>query len=332
MAQKPLISVIVPCRNEEGYIRECLVSLVSQDIKAPYEIIVVEGMSEDKTLEGVLSLQDRYPNKIRVIRNQRKITPVAWNLGLKKARGKFFVMFGGHSWAPRDFLRKLDGTFRSVSKVEPKLVGVGGRLRCVGDDFLSRTLFLATNSFFGGGVSRYRFSSTPSFVDTVPSGFYLAEVVKKVGSYDERLLIGEDWELNYRLRANGYRLYYNPAICFNYAPRKSVPALLKQTFRYGFYRAEILLMHPGSFRLVYALPIGLCGYLLLVVVGGCRLGYWLLPALVYLVSLGVFSVVSSVQNRFFGVLLPVIYLLIHLSFGLGEVIGFITKSSRRQEC
>lgn len=49
--EKPIISVVVPAYNEEKYLPVCLEALTRQDFKLPYEIIVIDNNSTDKTAQ-----------------------------------------------------------------------------------------------------------------------------------------------------------------------------------------------------------------------------------------------------------------------------------------
>ena len=65
--EHPFISVVVGIRNEERYIEECIDSLLNLDYpKDSYEIIIVDGMSTDKTKDIV----QKYP--VRFFLNKRK--------------------------------------------------------------------------------------------------------------------------------------------------------------------------------------------------------------------------------------------------------------------
>ncbi len=66
MKNLQLVSVIIPCRNEEKYIGRCLDSLINQTFpKEKMEILVVDGMSGDKTREIVR----KYP-QVKLLDNQ----------------------------------------------------------------------------------------------------------------------------------------------------------------------------------------------------------------------------------------------------------------------
>jgi len=57
----PRVSIILPARNEELYIRRCIDSLIKQDYP-DFEIVMVNDESSDKTLEIMKEYQNSYPD------------------------------------------------------------------------------------------------------------------------------------------------------------------------------------------------------------------------------------------------------------------------------
>src|SRR5260370_34944404 len=83
----PFVTVVVPCRNEEKRIASCLESILANDYpKDRMEILVLDGMSEDRTREIVAGYSERYP-MIRVVDNPNKLIPLPMNLGINAAGG-----------------------------------------------------------------------------------------------------------------------------------------------------------------------------------------------------------------------------------------------------
>ncbi|GAF64981.1 putative glycosyltransferase [Bacillus sp. TS-2] len=67
------LSLLIVTRNEEKYIDRLLHSLIHQDLpKDYYEIIIVDGHSDDKTIEIVNKYKDKYPNSIKIFSNKKK--------------------------------------------------------------------------------------------------------------------------------------------------------------------------------------------------------------------------------------------------------------------
>ena len=100
------ISIIIPCRNEEKYIAKCLDSIIEQDYPIDnLEVLVVDGMSKDKTVQVIKSYNEQ-PLSIKVLTNPKKITPCAFNLGIKYSKADIIMIMGAHSAYERDYISK----------------------------------------------------------------------------------------------------------------------------------------------------------------------------------------------------------------------------------
>ncbi len=103
----PLVSVIVPCRNEGKWIAACLDSILGNDYpRQQLEVLVVDGMSSDETRSVVRRYAASDPC-IRLLDNARQITPVALNIGIAAARGKVILRMDAHVDYPADYVRSL---------------------------------------------------------------------------------------------------------------------------------------------------------------------------------------------------------------------------------
>lgn len=78
----PLVSVLIPARDEEVHIEPCVESLMHQSYKN-YEVLVLDDNSTDRTHELLQKLQKLYPGRLRVFSG--KPLPPDW-------RGKVFAM------------------------------------------------------------------------------------------------------------------------------------------------------------------------------------------------------------------------------------------------
>lgn len=87
------VSVIIPAYNVQPYIRECLDSVVNQDLRTSWEVIVVDDGSDDGT-EAILEEYKAYP-QIRVIRQENGGLSSARNTGLINAQGKHLLFLDG---------------------------------------------------------------------------------------------------------------------------------------------------------------------------------------------------------------------------------------------
>ena len=91
-----MISVICPIYNEEKYIGKCIDSILRQDYpKEDMEVLLVDGMSIDRTREIALSYSKEYPF-IHLYDNPNKIVPYAMNIGIQAAKGDIVIRLDAH--------------------------------------------------------------------------------------------------------------------------------------------------------------------------------------------------------------------------------------------
>jgi glycosyltransferase involved in cell wall biosynthesis len=77
----PFISVIIPMRNEERYIARCLDSILTNDYpQTRLEILVIDGMSTDRSRDIVREYATRHPS-LRLLDNPERFVPAALNTG-----------------------------------------------------------------------------------------------------------------------------------------------------------------------------------------------------------------------------------------------------------
>jgi hypothetical protein len=94
-------------------------------------------------------------------------------------------------------------------------------------------------------------------VDTIPFGCFRAETLRQVGGWSSAFHANQDFELNHRLRRDGHRVVFDPAIWSIYRPRESLAAIARQYWRYGRWKAVTLSLAPASLRPRQLAPPGL---------------------------------------------------------------------------
>jgi len=195
---KPIVSIVIPCLNEEKYIKECLSSLEKQDYpKERLEVFFMDGMSEDRTVEIIKEEVVKHP-WIKVFKNKDKFTPFAFNLGIKNSKGEVIIFLGAHATYEKDYVSKC---VRYLE--ECKADNVGGIEKVVPKEntLVAKAIAVSLSYSFGAGNAPYRTGSKePREVDTVFGGCYRKEVFKKIGLFNEKLFRSQDMELNMRLK------------------------------------------------------------------------------------------------------------------------------------
>jgi succinoglycan biosynthesis protein ExoA len=243
-SQTPLVSMVVPARNEEAHLARCVGSLLSQDYPADrLEVLVVIGASDDGTAEVAAELAR--DERVRVIDNPGGTTPVSLNLGMRAARGTIVGRLDGHAWAAPGFLRAgVEALARTGAS------GVGGLCTFVGDGRVGEAIALALNSRAGGGNAAFRIGGAEREADTVAFGLYPREAYDRVGEFDETLLKNQDDEWHHRARLGGERMLFTPTMGVSYVARSSLSALWRQYSSWGVFRVATIAKHrrPGAAR------------------------------------------------------------------------------------
>jgi glycosyltransferase involved in cell wall biosynthesis len=334
----PFVSVIIPMRNEERSVGACLDSLLANHYPSDkLEIVVVDGQSTDRSRE-IVQVKRRHSPQIRLLENPRKLTPVAMNIGIRAARGEVVCMINAHAYVSPDFLKRSIQTLQEHEEAE----AVGGILCNVNEGGLGKAIALALNSPLGAGGARYRTRTTPGLIcDTVPYAAYRRAVFTRIGLIDEELIRNQDAEFNYRLLQRGGRIYFNPDIVSYLTARASLYQLARQQFQTGYWKVRLfqkVFLRTNWRHLVPAV------FVIVTAVSGIAAvfslwGRWLLMADVgaYAAAVVVGSCVIAVRHGAKNLLLlPWVFSVIHISYGIGMSKGFwdfvILPSRRKTQC
>ncbi|CAG5078064.1 glycosyltransferase family 2 protein [Parvicella tangerina] len=228
------VGVVIPCRNEERSIRPCIESVFNSKYQGEVMVVVVDGMSTDKTKEVVSELTSIYPN-LALLENLKKSTPNGLNIGLKYLNTDVKIILGAHATVDVDFIRNNVLTLKEQSKAGC----VGGIIENIYENETARRIGLAMSSPFGVGNARFRTGGQDGWVDTVAFGAYRKEVFEQIGYFDESLIRNQDDEFNYRLISNDFKIYFTDRIKSNYHVRASFKNLYKQYFQYGYWKVYV---------------------------------------------------------------------------------------------
>ena len=323
---KLIVSIVIPMYNESESIEKCIASILAQDYPQQLiEIVVVDGNSDDGSKEKVLDLTNKYSN-IRLFENPQRRTPRSLNIGIKNSQGDVIIILGAHTRLKNDFVRQ---NILHMDKMNVKCTG--GTQINVGDTYTQQAIGHAMGSIFGIPSAPYRFGKKEQFVDTVVYAAYKKELFDEVGYFDEDLFISEDAELNWRIRQAGNKIFYTPKIVSYYFPRRTIPKLIKQLFRYGILRVNVIKKHVSAVKCIHLVPplfvLFSAIFLLLSIIspifGTMLAGVWLF----YLTGVCVASLLTAVKSKMkYFVMLPLIFLSIHLSWGVGFIFGLFKTS------
>jgi glycosyltransferase involved in cell wall biosynthesis len=322
--EMPFVSVVLPVRNEGGYIARCLDSVLLQDY-APnkLEIFLVDGLSEDGTREIIRQYQARR-KAIRLIDNVRKIVPVALNLGIDQAKGEYIIRMDAHAIYPQDYVSKcIEYAIKTGAE------NVGGVWETVGEGYVGEAIALALSSKFGVGNAKFRTEQFEGCVDTVPFGCFKRSVFDRIGKFNEKLARNQDIEFNSRIRRSGGKIYLTPEIRSKYYCRNTLAGLFKQNFGNGYWNVIAIVKSPGTLSWRHFVPF--IFILSLLVLAGLSpfiymaKGLLILDTVSYIVANLLFSTLAALKSGLkYLFIMPAVYAVLHFSYGAGSLRALIS--------
>ncbi|MBN2303173.1 MAG: glycosyltransferase family 2 protein [Anaerolineae bacterium] len=312
----PLVSVIMPVRNEAVFIRQSLGAVLVQDYPTErLEILVLDGLSTDNTVALIEFITAGDP-RVSLLSNPGVIQVRGLNQGIQAARGDVIVRVDGHVVIAPDYVRQCVH-YLQITGAD----NVGGPQRFAGITPMGRTIAAAYRSPFGV-PSHFTISQQAGYTDTVYLGAWPRAVFDRVGLFDESLAVNEDYEFNYRIRKARGRIYFTPDIRSDYYGRQTLGPLWRQFAQYGHWKFTVLVKHPASVRprhlvapvFVAALVVGALLAPLNRRIGQMRRGL----LLIYGAANSIASV-RAAREHGWGVLvrLPAVFATMHLAWGGG---------------
>lgn len=324
----PFVSALLVTKNERDFIRLSLLSLINQTYpKSRYEIIVVDGYSDDGTIDVILDLQKKYSTKdfsIRLLKNEKQILSSGWNLGIKAANGDFVLRIDAHATAASDYIEKCVETMSRVDAV------------CVGGKLITKSLSdgneavpLVLSSPFGVGNAAGRVSNKEGYVDTAAFCMYRKDIFEKAGFFNEKMVRNQDIEMHGRIRKVGGRCYFNPDIKVTYYSRNTFRKMLTQAYENGKWNMVLLIKDHSALSLRHLIPFVFVLYLIVSLIGGL---FWhplwivCLCVLCLHIILGFIFSIKKSSKLYVIIKMPFLFISLHIAYGLGYFKGITIAS------
>jgi glycosyltransferase involved in cell wall biosynthesis len=213
----PLISVVTTVRNEQLHFAQLLDSLLAQE--GPFEVIVVDAASRDRTLEIAQDYARLHPDVIRVVERPGS-RGHGRNVGVEAARGAWVAFIDGDCFADSRWLSEL----RRMLAVSPVVAG--------------RTVVVGRPNF--GQLERVELFESGYDV-TYPSCnlAYHRDLFVRLGGFDTRFVTAEDIDLNLRAVEAGASIRYAPQAVVYHHVRTTFVRFLYQAFWNGYGRKQL---------------------------------------------------------------------------------------------
>ena len=317
---KIITSIIIPVRNEEKYIENCIISILDQDYpKEKMELIFVDGDSTDKTKNIINKYIKTSKVIIKIINNPQKTVPFAMNKGIKISKGTYIIRLDAHSSYTNTYISACINTIEKTNADN-----VGALAITKGEGPIGSVFSRILSSKFGVGNSSFRTKGNSGYVDTVPFGTFQRSVFEKYGYYDERLDRNQDYELNYRIRKNGGKIYLNSDIEFSYYCRNTFFGIIKQSFENGKWNIITSKLCPGTMSLRHFIPFLFVLSLILLSILSFNIFFFILLFIEILLYLTIDIIFSMRENNVIRdfLLSILLYPVFHISYGTGSFFGF----------
>lgn len=323
--------------NEQDNIDNLFENVLNQTFpKSDTEVVLVDGGSTDETKHMMLDFAEKHNEywHVKVLDNPKRIQPAGWNVVINNAEGDVIIRVDAHAMIPDNF---IENNVKCIEGGESVCGGI--RNNVIKSDKISKKLLnMAENSMFGSGIASFRRGSSKKYVNTIASACYKKTVFDEVGLFDDRLVRAEDNDMHYRIRKAGYRLCMSDDIHSDYLTRPTLKGMIKQKYGNGKYIGIASIIKTRKmFSLYHFIP-------LLFVIGLFVVTAMLIPGIVmwdnlwwlclpFVAAVGAYvlldvllSIKSSVSYKQpAGIfVLPFIFPLLHIAYGLGTVAGLLT--------
>lgn len=318
------VSVVIPIYNEEKYIAKLINSISKQDYGFDnFEVIFVDGNSSDKTIEILESTIKTTNLNYRVITNEKRLTPISVNMGIKEAKYDIIVRLDAHSEYTENYISKCVYYLNKTGADN-----VGCLFETVGEGKNGKAIENVLKSKFGVGNSGFRTNAKSGYTDTVPYGTFRKSLFEKIGYFNEELIRSEDNEINYRIIKNGGKVYLFNDISIIYHPRNSISKLMKMAFQNGKWVLYTSYLMPGSMKLRHFIPmlftLGLVIGLILSLItkNNILAGIYLAVVGLYLLLDTLYTIKHICKDG--GIrqcICFILYPLFHISYGVGTIFG-----------
>ena len=330
MTQWPAIAVVMPVLNEANYLKAAVAAILRQDYPGQIQVVLALGPSTDDTDLIATELVKADPRVI-TIPNPSGRTPDGLNAALAATAQEIVVRVDAHSELSDGYIRLAVETLQRTGADN-----VGGIMGAVGVTKFESAVAAAMTSPLGVGSAPFHTGGTEGPADTVYLGVFKRSALERIGGYDSSFTRAQDWEMNYRIRASGGTVWFNPNLSVTYRPRPNVFKLAKQYFEYGSWRHEVMRRHPDTRRTKSALryfapPLAVA----LIVIGKVlgTVGFVMSNSLIWgyvlpfgYLALTLLSSLTLIKRARGGALwVPIVLMTMQMSWG----IGFLTSRNKR---
>lgn len=266
-------------------------------------------------------------NKFEVIIEKGTNASENRNNGIKKSKGEWVIFLDDDALIDKSFLKNAEEFIKSNPDVS---IFGGPQLNPEKEGLFEKISGIALTSNFGafrvnkrykkGGES---FNADETYL-TSANLCVKKEVFKKIGNFNIFLYPGEDPEFISRAKKFGLKIAYTPKIIIFHKRRDNLKSFCKQIFNYGLVRPKRNKIIQET-KFLFLIPMFFIIYFLFLPILILLNKLFIIPLLIYVILSILFSLYDAITNKnlisFF--VLPFVYLVIHISYGFGMLVGYL---------
>ncbi|WP_099466990.1 glycosyltransferase [Konateibacter massiliensis] len=210
IVEKPVVTIVIPVYNQFDFTYQCLKSIKENTTQIPYEIIIGDDVSTDRTKD-----LSKYVSNITVIRNDKNLGFLRnCNKAASHARGTYILFLNNDTTVEKDWLTPLVSLMEADEKI-----GITGSRLVYPNGILQEAGGVIWSNGDGWNYGRNDLSDKPEYnyvkeVDYISGAAMMIrkELWTKIGGFDERFAPAyyEDTDLAFAVRKEGYTVVYQP--------------------------------------------------------------------------------------------------------------------------
>lgn len=225
----PRVSVVVPAYNAEATVGACVVALGQQRFDEPYEVIVIDDGSTDRTASVARDAG------ATVITTANSRPAAARNTGIHAAKGEIICCTDADCRPHGDWLRQITAPFQ-----DPEIVACKGTYATSQKELVARFVQLEYEDKY----DLLRRQASIDFIDTYSAAYRRTVLVANNG-FDAVFDYLEDQELSFRLAARGYRMTFQESAVVEHIHSATVGDYMRKKFTIGYWKAQVVRRFPG---------------------------------------------------------------------------------------
>ena len=246
---KPIITIGVCVKDSAPTLNQAIDSILYQDFPHELiEVIFVDDGSKDSTLSIIKSYIPRLDMVTKVFHHEWKGLGFSRNVVINNTGGKYIVWLDGDMILQSNNLRALYEFMEKNPNAGIAKAKYGLRNNDKTISYLENIGYVAVDSIFGGSCTERPLGTG--------GAIYRFDAVKMVGGFDSYLKgVGEDMDIEYRIRKVGWSLFLGAPAIFYEQRRSSMQALWREAYWHGKGGHDVFTKDKSQFALYKMTPI-----------------------------------------------------------------------------